>query len=383
LLCRRPGDKDNTVLIECSHTLNAETIAIDIRPFHDTPSQQGVCVVCYVRSFRIARNVCMAEKHKLVLASQDRKCIGWSPQMTCDVLKDITNTSVCMSSNGKHAVLNSRCFQCHAKRQRLLRMECPWSFLRSRVDNIASREKTGNNNRTKQNVSRKRVYTEIHQLITSNGGDIEERKGGPCVYCKRITELCPSGALKRGKTSRNNSGSLGVMFSVDHGRPDLPHTSPNQVLQVTCIMCNYLMSSSDELERQLLLAYLRFQFASPFSGMMINEASETRVRALKKVYADILHRNKRLTNEQPLISFSNFYVWLNTKKDTCSVSQVVGHWPDVELDDVLKLSVDRIDPVLPYNYNNMQVILWRLNMAKNTFPQESIVEYVSFLRNDV
>jgi len=43
---------------------------------------------------------------------------------------------------------------------------------------------------------------------------------------------------------------------------------------------------------------------------------------------------------------------------------------------VLLLSVDRVDSTLPYDFDNMQVILHRLNLAKNSFPQAELVLFL-------
>ena len=66
-----------------------------------------------------------------------------------------------------------------------------------------------------------------------------------------------------------------------------------------------------------------------------------------------------------------FLNWINTQRNTCAISGIVGCWQKAsDLNRVLRLSVDRIDPQLGYEFTNMQVILLQLNRVKNKDCQE-------------
>jgi hypothetical protein len=95
-----------------------------------------------------------------------------------------------------------------------------------------------------------------------------------------------------------------------------------------------------------------------------------------------------------------FLRWVDEQNDVCFVSGVRGVWcgahasakdsqgypigSDHEMESssrrLLELSVDRVDSALPYVLGNMQVILWRLNCAKNSLHQSDLLQLVRALR---
>jgi len=312
-----------------------------------------------------------------------KQCLGLH-EATCSRYKDIFNTSICKSSNGKSVIFQSRCFSCNAKRQAMDKSTNATCFVGSRADGVIKRERTGKNNRDSIGVKKARVILELFQVIQANDGNINDQHGGKCVYCQRTTRLKPT--VSRLASPPDNGSSLGCIFSLDHERPDLSHEHPEQHLQVNCLMCNLMMSNSLPTERRLLLEYIRLDRVSPFAKDILfsdEQAEKKRTKAIRKVFRDIKDRQIKLTTSTcPPFSFYAFLAWIDDQNDTCSLSGIRGTWI-TEADAskrLLKLSVDRIRSDRPYEMDNLQVILWRLNCGKNVFSQRESIEWIAALR---
>ena len=112
-----------------------------------------------------------------------KQCIGWGigeDHYKCLTMKDITNTSLCKSSRSTMVVFNSRCFDCNGKHQSFIKRTNPKAFMNSRA---LKRGQQQHNNRPLEEINRKKVCMEIHQVITEAGGDVSNGNGGKCVYC--------------------------------------------------------------------------------------------------------------------------------------------------------------------------------------------------------
>jgi len=110
--------------------------------------------------------------------------------------------------------------------------------------------------------------------------------------------------------------SRGLMFSLDHGRPDLQHSAVEQVLQVTCFMCNNMMRNSLPEERQAFINLLLGKVQSPFQP---NHDKDT-LRALNKVYTGMAQRDRGRCS-QPLrerLSLDFFVEWASRQHTMCA-----------------------------------------------------------------
>ena len=223
------------------------------------------------------------------------------------------------------------------------------------------------------------IPLQLTSIVARAGGDLERQQGGHCAYCNRQTILKPSGLSGRNgglvADYFTNPGaySQGRMFSLDHAVPSLGHDDPGQVLQVTCVMCNYMMNDSPKEERTMLVSFLRGERSSPFGNLATEE------QALRRVYADMCRRDKKRTSIplQERLPWAAFLQWVASRGNVCELTGLFGTWlADDSESRVLLLSIDRVDSTLPYDFDNMQVILHRLNLAKNSFPQAELVLFL-------
>ena len=158
------------------------------------------------------------------------------------------------------------------------------------------------------------------------------------------------------------------MFSYDHSIPGVGHYQQNG--QPTCIMCNYMMNDFNLYERYLLLCFLRFVIPSPFNWTDKVTSDPARLIVLEDIFLEMRKRSFK-SNRTFSLEWETFLNWINIQRDTCAISGIVGCWKKTtDLNRVLRLSVDRINPQLGYEFTNMQVILLQLNRVKNKDCQE-------------
>ena len=93
----------------------------------------------------------------------------------------------------------------------------------------------------------------------------------PRVLVLQVGNLCRTFFTKPEQYSR------GLMFSLDHGLPELGHDSPGQILQATCYMYNNMMRDSPEIERRALIDFLSGKVPFPFSDAPIAKLEDLQV----------------------------------------------------------------------------------------------------------
>ena len=342
----------------------------------------GIGSDCFVRGTRIFHNVHLLNNFNCGMAPASSTCKSRS------MMKIVSNCSVNLSHN--RVSYNSRCFTCNAKNQAGNKRSNPFAFVRSRANHVGKRAKVARNQRPVEHVVPAVVVEQIHQVITMAGGCIEEGRGGHCVYCGRGTLLKPSGLSSAGGKfvsdffTKPKQYSRGLMFSLDHGLQELGHDSPGQILQATCYMCNNMMRDSPEIERRALIDLLSGKVPFPFSNAPVAKLEDLQI--LRNLYDGMVQSDKKRCSEplQNRLSFEAFSEWVLAQGAACFASGLQGVWgcqmSKVMQERLLTLSIDRVDSRLPYKLENIQIILSRLNSAKNSLPNSELKLFVECWR---
>ena len=144
------------------------------------------------------------------------------------------------------------------------------------------------------------------------------------------------------------------------------------------------MRDSPEIERRTLIDFLSGKVPFPFSDASIAKLEDLQV--LRNLYDGMVQSDKKRCSVplQSRLSFEAFSERALTQGSLCFASGLQGVWgrqmSKVMQERLLTLSVDRVDSRLPYKLGNIQVILSRLNSAKNSLPNSELKLFVECWR---
>ena len=193
---------------------------------------------------------------------------------------------------------DSHCRSCIALEMKKKKQQNESEFLKTKVEGILKRESKKLRHNVETDSPGKRlnsrvILEDLKCLVEEAKGQVQYRQGGQCYYCKRQTIL--------------DFVSNGCMCSIDHLHSELPHFHAGQKLQITCIMCNYMMSDKTEAERSWFLDLIRGNKLSPYQLQELNEQDENRKKQLKMEFNQMQQRQKKYYGGLVSFDFEEFF----------------------------------------------------------------------------
>lgn len=80
-----------------------------------------------------------------------------------------------------------------------------------------------------------------------------------------------------------------------------------------------------------------------------------------RIYGNQVKSSKRRGHQNPTYTKSELYVWVKNNKE---FTKLYSNWVESKYDVNFIPSVDRIDDLIGYNINNIQLTTWEINNAK-------------------
>jgi len=283
-------EPDRTQSISCKCVLDTSNIGM-VKTLDGIYILRSKCQNCVVKLAWAKRNQERLSQVKSESWPKPKDCAS------CKAMLTMYNCTIVESKGSFY--FDSHCRSCIALEKKKKKQQNESEFLKTKVEGILKREskKLRHNVETVfepgKPLNSRVILEDLKCLVEEAKGQVQYRQGGQCYYCKRQTIL--------------DFVSNGCMCSIDHLHSELPHFHAGQKLQITCIMCNYMMSDKTEAERAWFLDLIRGNKLSPYQLQELNEQDENRKKQLKLEFNQMQQRQKKYSGGLVSFDFEEFF----------------------------------------------------------------------------
>lgn len=212
----------------------------------------------------------------------------------------------------------------------------------------------------------------LQRFCRSN--DIQEKRENPSrISAEDLYEIY---ILQEGKciyTGAKLATEGKYQISVDRIDPSGSHTKDN--CQLVILPINRMKSNMTHDQFLSLLENIRENSGRVFIAPEYESFDSPTKRKIWNLIADMKRRAAK-TNNDCHIDFENFKKLRLEQNDTCQLTGVPITWAPKQWNTG---SIDRIDSSRGYTMDNVQIVLWPINMMKNDLSNDDALDIVNLI----
>ena len=191
--------------------------------------------------------------------------------------------------------------------------------------------------------------------------DIYKRQNGKCFYTG--VELKPENGM--------------YQMSVDRINSNIGHSIENCVL--TTLPVNRLKGTMCISEFKILINNIKVHAGRPYTPPDYDSLSTKTKEKISNLMGDLKRRAKK-ANLQHELTLTEFKKWRLIIGDRCQITGVPVTWKPHQWNTG---SVDRIDSSKGYTLDNVQLVIWPVNMMKNDLTHDDAVEVIRYILDGI
>jgi hypothetical protein len=164
-------------------------------------------------------------------------------------------------------------------------------------------------------------------------------------------------------------------ISVDRLDSSIGHSIENCVL--TTLPINRFKGVMTVEEFNTLINNITLHVDIPYTPPNYEELSKIAKTKISNLVGDIKRRAKK-ANHACEMSVEVFKEWRIKQGDRCNITKVPICWETYQWNTG---SIDRIDSSKGYTLDNIQIVLWSINMMKNDLTHDEAIEVMNYAKN--